>query len=141
MLLQPINLHLKNAFDTDNYIFIICRNLIFGHKLHIGTPYRGKHFWTHHIPTSCLPTLLILTILPKHCMSHIENRKNKMNSALMLAYDTPALRQTGSRNLTGQKTLPTIWSLWPNIRFLPSIVAEKIATKSLPKSRGIISEH
>ena len=35
------------------------RNLICGHKLHIGTPYRGKRFWTHRIPTSCLPTLLI----------------------------------------------------------------------------------
>jgi hypothetical protein len=23
------------------------RNLIFGHKLHIGTPHRGKCFWTH----------------------------------------------------------------------------------------------
>ena len=33
------------------------RNLIFGHKLHIGTPYRGKRFWTHQIPTSCLPTV------------------------------------------------------------------------------------
>ena len=32
-----------------------------------------------------------------------------MNCELMLTYDTPALRQTGSRNLTGQKTLPTIW--------------------------------
>ena len=32
-----------------------------------------------------------------------------MNGELMLTYDTPALRQTGSRNLTGQKTLPTIW--------------------------------
>jgi hypothetical protein len=32
---------------------------IFGHKLHIGTPYRGKRFWTHQIPPSCLPTLLI----------------------------------------------------------------------------------
>jgi hypothetical protein len=31
------------------------RNLIFGHKLHIGTPYRGKRFLTHQIPTSCLP--------------------------------------------------------------------------------------
>jgi hypothetical protein len=31
------------------------RNLIFGHKLHIGTPYRGKHFLTRQIPTSCLP--------------------------------------------------------------------------------------
>ena len=35
-----------------------------------------------------------------------------MNCELMLTYDTPALRQTGSRNLTGQKTLPTIWPLW-----------------------------
>jgi hypothetical protein len=35
------------------------RNLIFGHKLHIGTPYRGKSFWIHQIPTSCLPILLI----------------------------------------------------------------------------------
>ena len=31
------------------------RNLIFGHKLHIGTPYRGKRFFTRQIPTSCLP--------------------------------------------------------------------------------------
>jgi len=28
--------------------------LIFRHKLHIGTPYRGKRFFTRHIPTSCL---------------------------------------------------------------------------------------
>ena len=33
---------------------------------------------------------------------------NKMNCELMLTYDTPALWQIGSRNLTGQKTLPTI---------------------------------
>jgi hypothetical protein len=32
-----------------------------------------------------------------------------MNCELKLTYDTPALRQTGSRSLTGQKTLPTIW--------------------------------
>ena len=30
----------------------------------------------------------------------------------MLTYDTPALQQTGSRNLTGQKTLPTIWGTY-----------------------------
>jgi hypothetical protein len=34
---------------------------------------------------------------------------NKMNCELMLTYDTQALRQTGSRNLTGQKTLPILW--------------------------------
>ena len=32
-----------------------------------------------------------------------------MNCELMLTYDTPTLRQTGSRNLTGPKTLHTIW--------------------------------
>ena len=42
-----------------------------------------------------------------------------MNCELMLTYDTPAYmfnvyknqpsRQTGSRNVTGTKTLPTIW--------------------------------
>ena len=32
-----------------------------------------------------------------------------MNCELMPIYDAPALRQTRSRNLTGQKTLPTIW--------------------------------
>jgi hypothetical protein len=35
-----------------------------------------------------------------------------MNWELMLTYDTPALLQTGSRNLTGQKTLPTIWGIY-----------------------------
>jgi hypothetical protein len=34
------------------------RNLIFGHKLHIGMPYCGKRFWTRQIPTSCLLTLV-----------------------------------------------------------------------------------
>jgi ribosomal protein L28 len=43
-----------------------------------------------------------------------------MNFELMLTYDTPALRQTGSRNLMG-----------PNIRSLPSIVAEKNVTKNV----------
>jgi hypothetical protein len=45
------------------------RNLIFGHKLHIGTPYRGKRFWTHQISTSCLTTLLIFIHIEHiHCM-------------------------------------------------------------------------
>jgi hypothetical protein len=45
------------------------RNLIFGHKLHIGTPYRGKRFWTHQIPTSCLPSLLIFIHIEHICSS------------------------------------------------------------------------
>jgi hypothetical protein len=43
------------------------RNLIFGHKLHIGIPYHGKRFWTHRIPTSCLPTLLIFIHIEHIC--------------------------------------------------------------------------
>jgi hypothetical protein len=31
---------------------------------------------------------------------------------LMLTYDTPALLQTGSRNPTGQKTIPMIWGTY-----------------------------
>ena len=58
----------------------------------------------------------------------------KMNCELMLTYDTPALRQTGSRNLTGPKTLPTIWGTYIKLvtkyQFLPSIIAEKNATKN-----------
>jgi hypothetical protein len=47
-------------------------------------------------------------------------------------YKNQQSRHTGSRNLMGSKTLPTIWgtyiwSLWPNIRSLPSILAERYA--------------
>ena len=48
------------TFNIHLYMHIFRRiHLIFGHKLHIGTPYRGKHFWTHQIPISSLLTLLI----------------------------------------------------------------------------------
>jgi hypothetical protein len=39
-------------------------------------------------------------------------KRNKMNCELLLTYDTPALRQTGSRNLMDPKTLPTIWGTY-----------------------------
>ena len=43
------------------------RNLIFGHKLHIGTSYRGKRFQTHEFPTSCLPTQLVSIHIEHKC--------------------------------------------------------------------------
>ena len=46
--------HISTFFVTFFPATIDGRNLIFGHKLHIGTPYRGKRFWTRQIPTSCL---------------------------------------------------------------------------------------
>jgi hypothetical protein len=92
-------------------------------------------FWTHHIPTSCLPTLLIfIHIEHTFCICpflvaffsatihgrnlifghklHIGTKWNEMNCELMLIYDTPALRQACSRNLTGQKTLPAKWGTY-----------------------------
>jgi hypothetical protein len=41
-----------------------------------------------------------------------KTQKNKMNCELMLTYDTPALQQSGSRNLMGPKTIPTIWGTY-----------------------------
>jgi hypothetical protein len=56
MLLIFIHIeHLCSFFVEFFSATIDGRNLIFGHKLHIGTPYRGKRFWTRQIPTSCLP--------------------------------------------------------------------------------------
>jgi hypothetical protein len=58
--LYTLNIHcICTFFVTFFSATIDDRDLIFGHKLHIGTPYRGKRFWTHQIPSSCLPTLLI----------------------------------------------------------------------------------
>ena len=56
--LYTLNIHVYAHFSSHLNFFsatIDGRNLIFGHKLHIGTPYRGKHFLTRQIPTSCLP--------------------------------------------------------------------------------------
>jgi hypothetical protein len=138
-------------------------NLIFGHKLHIGTPYRGKHFWTHHIPTSCLPTLLICIHIEHICSFFVAffsatiDGRNLSDSYFLFAeergYHKWALEnehicsmciqinKVGKQEVgiwCVQKRFPRygvpIWSLWPNTRFLPSIVAEKNVTKNLLSS-------
>jgi hypothetical protein len=48
--------HICSFFVTFFSANIDGRNLIFGHKLHIGTPFCGKRFLTRQILTSCLPT-------------------------------------------------------------------------------------
>ena len=57
-----------------------------------------------------------------------------MNCELMLTYDTPAPRQTGSRNLTGQKTLPTIWGTYMKLVTKYQISAIKVAEKNATKN-------
>ena len=70
-------------------------------------------------------TSLVMVVMlnsDQHCklmLFKVPPNENKMNYELMLTYDTPAYmfnvyknqlsRQTGSRNLTIPKTLPTIW--------------------------------
>jgi hypothetical protein len=59
--------HISTFFVTFFSATIDGRDLVFGHKLHIGIPYRGKRFWSHQIPTSCLPTLLIFIHIEHIC--------------------------------------------------------------------------
>jgi hypothetical protein len=58
-LLDPSDSYFLFADLVGFYTHLTYTCMIFGHKLHIGTPYRGKSFWTHQIPTSCLPTWLV----------------------------------------------------------------------------------
>ena len=59
--------HICTFFVTFFSATIDDRDLIFGHKLHIGTPDRGKRFWTHQIPTSGLPTWLVFIHIEHIC--------------------------------------------------------------------------
>jgi hypothetical protein len=47
--------HISSFFVAFFSATIDGRNLIFGHKFHIGTPYREKRFLIRQITTSCLP--------------------------------------------------------------------------------------
>jgi hypothetical protein len=86
--------HICTFFVTFFSATIDDKDLIFGHKRHIGTPYRGKRFWTHQIV-------------------------GKQEVGIWWV----------------QKRFPRygvpIWRLWPNIRSLSSIVAEKNVTKNV----------
>ena len=99
------------------------RNLIFGHKLHIGTPYRGKRFWTHQIPTSCLPTLLIFI--------HIEH--TFCICPFLVTFFSATI--DGRDLIFGHKL--HIGTPYRGKRFW----THQIPTSCLPKSGGIISEH
>ena len=99
------------------------RNLIFGHKRHIGTPYHEKRFWTHQIPTSCLPTLLIFI--------HIEH--TFCICPFLVAFYSATI--DGRNLIFGYKL--HIGTLYRGKRFL----TRQIPTSCLLKSGGIIGEH
>ena len=73
-VLPSVRPSVRPSFRRSKIIFVAFfsvtvdgKNLIFGHKLHMGTPYHGKRFWIHQIPTSCLPTLLIFIHIEHIC--------------------------------------------------------------------------
>jgi hypothetical protein len=113
-----MNCELMLTYDTPALRQTVSRNLT-GQKrfprygvpiwsFHIGTTYRGKRFWTHQIPTSCLSILLIFIhiehtfcICPNRCWEKCDEKCAYMFNV----YKNQLSRQTGSRNLTGPKTL------------------------------------
>ena len=99
------------------------RNLIFGHKHHIGIPYCRKRFWTRQIPTSCLPTLLIFI--------HIEH--TFCICPFLVTFFSATI--DGRNLIFGHKL--HIGTPYRGKRFL----THQIPTSCLQKSRGIISEH
>ena len=96
------------------------RDLIFGHKLHIGPPYCGKRFWTHQIPTSCLPTLLIFIHIEHIC-------------SFFVAFFSATI--DGRNLIFGHKL--HISTPYRGKSFL----TRQIPTSCLLKSGGIIGEH
>jgi hypothetical protein len=81
------NLKGPKTLPTIWYTYMMGRDLIFGHKLHIGTPYRGKRFCTHQTPTSCLPTLLIFIHIEHMCTFFVGHTYMK----LVTNYQIPAI--------------------------------------------------
>ena len=99
------------------------RYLIFGHKLHIGTPYCGKRFWTHQIPTSCFANFVdFYTLLAYICIC-----------TFFVAFFSATI---DARNLIFGHKLH-IGTPYRGKRFW----IRQIPTSCLPKSGGIISEH
>jgi hypothetical protein len=87
-----------------------------------------------------LPTIwgTYMKLVTKYQISAINSCWEKCDEKwayMFNVYTNQQSRQTGSRNLRVQKRFPQygvpIWSLWPNIRFLPSIVSEKNVTKNV----------
>jgi hypothetical protein len=97
-----------------------------------------------------LPTIwgTYMKLVTKYQISAINSCWEKCDEKwayMFNVYKNQLCRQTGSRNLTGPKTLPQygipIWRLWPNIRFLPSTVTEKSATKNILDGRTEVKQY
>ena len=102
----PSNLIFTTKFNDSSILITI-----------ISWDYLNLSLANEYVGDITIPTQVIkynqffsMWIIQSDCS--IQIKLNKMNCELMLTYDTPALWQTGSRNLTDQKTLPTIWGTY-----------------------------
>jgi hypothetical protein len=122
----------KNATKNE-HICSMCIKINKVGKQEVGISWVQQRFPRYRVPIwSLWPNIRFLP--------SIVAEKNVMKNVYICSMCIKS-RQTGSRNLTGPKTLPTIWytyriwHLWPNIRFLPSTVTEKNATKNILDER------
>jgi hypothetical protein len=82
-----------------------------------------------------LPTIwgTYMKLVTKYQISVINScweKCDKKCAYMLNVYKNQLSRQTGSRNLTGPKTLPTIWYI-----YIPSTVTEENATKNILDGR------
>jgi hypothetical protein len=120
---EPLVIHIEHIcsfFVTFFSATIDGRNVIFGHKLHIGMPYRGKRRQTgsrNLTGPKTFPTIwhTYMKLVTKYQIPAINNCLEKCDEkcaytkCMLNVYKNQQNQQTGSRNLMGPKTLPTIW--------------------------------
>jgi hypothetical protein len=114
----------KKFFGAFFSVTVVGRNLIFGHKHHIGITY--------------------MTLVTKYQISVINSCWEKCDEKcayMFNEYKDQLSRQTGSWNLTGPKTLPTIWYTYMMLVTKYQISAnnsywEKCAEKFLGRTEG-----
>jgi ribosomal protein L28 len=112
--------HICTFFVTFFSATIDGRNLIFGHKLHIGT--NRVSIW------SLWPNIRSLSLI----VAEKNVTKNVHICSMCIKINKIGKQEAGIwwvQKRFSRYGVP-IWSLWPNIRFLPSIVAEKNETKN-----------
>jgi hypothetical protein len=91
------------------------RNLIFGHKLHIGTPYHGKRFFdlsdSYFLFADFVDFYTHLTYI-SICTFFVTFFSATIDDRDLIFGHKCHIGTTGSSNPMGSKTLPTIWGTY-----------------------------
>jgi hypothetical protein len=92
------------------------------------------------LPTIWGTYMKLVTKYQISCINSCWEKCNEKWAYMFNVYKNQLSQQTGSRNLRGPKSLPTIWYTYmklvtKKIRFLPSTVTEKNATKNILDGR------